>query len=349
MNKIKNDTMKLIKYIFAILFITTVAACSELEKEKALESPVAPTLASHGAIIINGDNLSEMTTFKWQPADFGYIAAIQYSLSAKIGNGTPVLVGSAYSDSIAMKLGDLNGTVIGAGAEAGIENTVTFTVSATISEAYQKMISAPLTVKVTPYEPQPSFIYVIGQFQGWNTDTPVALTSLLDNKIYAGYVKFEPGNDQGWLLVPDKPVSWQNKWGSDDGVNLIVDNGKNMAEPGAGWYRIDVNLNSLIYSTLPFGNLGIVGTINAWGPPDGTSDIPMIYNDMGHRWEATITCAGNDEIKFRLNESWGTNWGGKDGVAIAGGDNIKIADAGTYLVTLDFTDLNSISYTITKQ
>jgi len=53
------------------------------------------------------------------------------------------------------------------------------------------------------------------------------------------------------------------------------------------------------------------------------------------------------EIKFRSNNAWDTNYGddGNDGTLEAEGANIPIS-AGTYTISLDFSDPSAITYTI---
>jgi hypothetical protein len=194
---------------------------------------------------------------------------------------------------------------------------------------------------ITPYELQPAWVYAVGAFQGWNRTGNYGVVSMRDNGIYITYINF-PEAGSAFLILPNNEDDWSQKWGSDDGVTLIKDGGADIQSPGAGWYKITADLTALTIAMEAFGNLGIVGTVNNWGTPD----IPMSYVPENHRFEAVITCAGNDEIKFRLNEAWDTNWGGTDGVASMGGDNIKITDAGNYLVTLDLINLE---YSVTKQ
>ena len=48
-------------------------------------------------------------------------------------------------------------------------------------------------------------------------------------------------------------------------------------------------------------------------------------------WQAEVTLAAGDELKVRADGDWADNWGDN-------GENFKIAEAGTYVVTLTFTD-----------
>ncbi|MDR1120166.1 MAG: SusE domain-containing protein [Dysgonamonadaceae bacterium] len=322
--------MKLIKYILAVLFITTVAACSDLEKEKALENPAAPALASHENIIINANNLSETTTFRWQPADFGYPAVVQYSLLAQVGSGAPVFVSSTYNDSIALKLTELNNAVISAGATVGVENKVIFTVSATISEAYQKAVSLPVEVTVTPYEPQPAWIYAVGEFQGWNRTGGYSLISVHDDGIYIGYINF-PGAASPFLILPNNEDDWNHKWGSDDGATLIEDGGADIKSPGAGYHKITANLTNLTIQMIPY-SWGIIGSAT---PGGWDNDTGMSWDYEALVWKVTVDLKGGEEFKLRLNNDWDTNYGITDGAVVAGGNNIPVAEDGTYLVIFD--------------
>ena len=57
-----------------------------------------------------------------------------------------------------------------------------------------------------------------------------------------------------------------------------------------------------------------------------------------------------DEIKFRANDAWDINLGDTkaDGLLEPGGDNIKVAVAGKYLVTLNLSVGGNYTYVLTK-
>ena len=70
---------------------------------------------------------------------------------------------------------------------------------------------------------------------------------------------------------------------------------------------------------------GVVGSFNEWN-----NDVAMTkVNDT--TWQAEVTLAAGDELKVRADGDWADNWGDN-------GENFKIAEAGTYVVTLTFTD-----------
>ncbi|WP_159950949.1 SusE domain-containing protein [Polaribacter septentrionalilitoris] len=153
----------------------------------------------------------------------------------------------------------------------------------------------------------------------------VAYVNLID-----GEIKFRENSD------------WANNYGGDSSTGgALVSGGSNIAVT-AGSYKITMDLNNLTYSIESF-SLGLVGsaTENSWDGPD----MVMQYDQYSDVFRAIVTLT-DGEMKFRLNNDWGTNWGddGVDGTADAGGANIVIT-AGNYIVTFDMKDL---TYTLEK-
>lgn len=81
--------------------------------------------------------------------------------------------------------------------------------------------------------------------------------------------------------------------------------------------------------------LGVVGSgYNNWGAyADGyfyTTDTPDVF--------VSYVTLVDGEIKFRLNNDWGTNYGGSGGTLVQDGDNIPVT-AGDYKITVDLANL----------
>jgi hypothetical protein len=193
--------------------------------------------------------------------------------------------------------------------------------------------SSAVAVTITPFEPQPSYIYTVGEFNGWDNANGPTLISLLDNGIYVGYLNFPNANSE-FLLLPVSG-SWDHKWGSDDNTNLIVDGGANIKSPGAGYHKITVHIPDLTIEMIPY-SWGVIGSAT---PTGWDSDTDMTWNHETLRWELTITLTGGNEFKLRLNNGWDMNYGITDGVVTTGGDNISVAESGTYLITFDEENL----------
>ena len=92
----------------------------------------------------------------------------------------------------------------------------------------------------------------------------------------------------------------------------------------------EVNLATMTYTLTPIASIGVIGPAQEGG---WDSDTDMTYNKETGAWEITIDLKA-DEIKFRANDGWDINWGGKTDNLTEGGANIKIAEAGTYFIQL---------------
>ena len=105
--------------------------------------------------------------------------------------------------------------------------------------------------------------------------------------------------------------------------------------------KFDVNVDDLNPALGPKSDWGLVGsaTVNGWDGPD------MEMYKTGTDTYAIYAKLVAGEIKFRFNEDWGQNYGdtGADGTLEPGGDNIAIAEEGTYFIVMD---LGNLTYTI---
>ena len=74
----------------------------------------------------------------------------------------------------------------------------------------------------------------------------------------------------------------------------------------------------------------------------------MSYDPATQRWSVTTTLAAGT-FKYRANNAWDINIGGDINNLTYGGDNITVAEAGTYIVTLDLSDSSQFKGTMVKQ
>ena len=115
---------------------------------------------------------------------------------------------------------------------------------------------------------------------------------------------------------------------SDQGGTIIDsgDSGNLFATPG--FYRAEVNLQTMSYTLTPISGIGIIGPAQ---PGGWDTDTDMTYNPATRAWEATVTLAA-DELKFRANDAWDINWGGSLDNLVQNGANLKVEKAGKYFV-----------------
>jgi hypothetical protein len=95
-----------------------------------------------------------------------------------------------------------------------------------------------------------------------------------------------------------------------------------------------VNVDDLNPALGPKSDWGLVGsaTVNGWDGPD------MEMYETGTDTYAVYAKLVAGEIKFRFNEDWGQNFGGSNGNLVPSGDNIAIAEEGTYFITMDLVN-----------
>ncbi|MDR3338560.1 MAG: SusF/SusE family outer membrane protein [Candidatus Symbiothrix sp.] len=347
---------KILNIIIAMICVTGLFTACETERDNPVlnASATKPAITSTlpASIVIVAENLeSEYATVTYHPAVYSIAVPVtnqlQLSLSNNFQDNNTTSVGAATSEkSIALTNKVLNSAIVAIGGETLKPNTAWFRIKSAVSASTGSpetelfvSYSDPVQVTITPYEPQPTWIYSPGAYQGWDPATSQALCSLTDNGIYIGYINF-PEADSEFKFTQEK--SWDVNWGSDDG-HTLAPNAGNIKSPDAGYYKITVNLNAMEFAMEAY-SWGVIGSAS---PGGWDTDTNMDWNAATQRWESTVTLTAG-EIKFRLNHDWGTNYGGSglSGDAVAGGDNIAITEAGTYFVIFDVTNL---TYSVTKK
>ena len=155
-------------------------------------------------------------------------------------------------------------------------------------------------------------------YYDYTTDTFKVGIKLID-----GEIKFRFNNDWGVNL-------------GDTGADGTLEDGGDNIISTAGFYTITLDLNNNEYTIVESDIWGIVGSgYNDWG---NTPDFSLTEVNPGI-WVGDIVTLLDGEIKFRLNEDWGFNFGdtGADGTIDDGGDNIVVT-AGSYRVVLDINN-----------
>lgn len=215
-----------------------------------------------------------------------------------------------------------------------------------------KLTVIPTFVEAKVYA---EFIYMMGNFNSW-TD-PVTLHSPdLDGKYQCynwldGGFKFRPNQD-----------NWNDDFGQDPNGSygdLVTEGEEDCNDPGksfpndakpAGFYQIDVDMETMKWSITAVESISIIGTVNG----NWDTDTQLTYNSETGAWEVTTALTAG-EMKFRMNNDWTTSWGGTDSdtdfsnLTQNGGKNLTIAEAGTYKVQLFITYEGNNKVVLTKQ
>ncbi len=175
----------------------------------------------------------------------------------------------------------------------------------------------------------PEYLYVAGNHQGWNPAAAPLLYGDSKGK-YEGFVNLD-----GAFKFCSKP-SWEgpNYGGALD--NFDSDPGAGNLDLPKGLYILQVDLNeNKCTAHLLISRVAAVGSFCGWGTP---SDEEMIFNAETKMWEGTFDFPKDTEFKFRMNGNWSLpnafNIGGDLNSLSYDGGNFKVAEAGTYKVTL---------------
>ena len=196
---------------------------------------------------------------------------------------------------------------------------------------------------VVTYDPEAATITVanakklwslIGVNGDWNTDC--AMTEVAPGIWVSDMMEITTA---GWKIRFDK--SWDNNRGgaTPDAVGKFVG-----AFPGGdninltGTFKVVYNANNETIGTLGWGVVGSIASIPGFS---WNNDVPMNLASDGKWYSVPVALGTADEIKIRWQAGWDVNRGGDMTAveeafdAVAGGNNIKVSEAGTYMVVYD--------------
>jgi len=335
--------------------LKTAAICASLvwlvgcekDEEKATMNANARVESNISASTLVLDKTQSNTTaltVSWETKDLGVQLAPVYTVEFEniaTGKSKPL---SAERSPFTLTVKELNEYLVGLGLKTGVATDVRVLVRAALSD--QRSLVATKTLKVTPYfdEIKASEWGVVGSAtpNGWN-GPDIKMWNSTDGNLVAyatlsaGKIKFRKNNDWGVNL------GGSNGTLSSGGADIAV---------AAGTYKITINVSKNTY-TIETYSWGIIGSgARGWGDND---DVAMTYEGSTNSW-VVKNIALDGEIKFRLNHSWGTNFGADstdnpaaalEGDIKSGGNNIKVP-AGTYNVYFSFDANNKGTYKIEK-
>lgn len=324
----------------AIAGLMILASCSKNEMGPVIsDNPAAPAIVAPAAgtsIEITEDGFTSVLNFEWNAADFGYQAAITYTVQVDVGDmgfAEPIEIIKTFTLSGGITYDDLNNKLLAAGAVAGAMNDLKFRIVAKVSDYVDPVISEVVSFTVQPYFVEVSYpaLNIPGNYQGWAPDNmETAIYSLKSDDVYDGYVYFTEAATE-WKFAKG---SWDDNWGDDGADGTLERDGANIASEGPAMYRLQADLNDLTYS-VERTDWGLIGSATAGG---WDSDENMTYDaDAGVLTITTDLIAG--EIKFRANDDWAINLGDDqaNGIMEYDGANIAIEEAGNYTITLDLS------------
>lgn len=332
-----------LKTVAVGLMVLSLWSCKKDEDKIIADASPAGTLAASATSvdlnIAAGDATAVTFTFP-APTVTGYqvpvTSTLQFALKGAnfVNAKETVVTTTTYSATVA----ELNKMLLSLGATIGVP-----------AEMEVRLKSAPapnaptysnvLTISGTPYLAS-AWLYVPGAYQDWKPESADSLISLSGNGVYEGLI-YMPVDKTKFKVTVAKAWNVGIEYG-DGGGDAISPTGGDLDAGTPGLKKITVDLNKSTYKIETADSWGLIGdaTPGGW---DKDTDLKLI-NDGKGIWTMTVALTVG-EIKFRMNDAWDVNLGGADGKLTNGGDNIKVATAGNYTITLDPVEK---TYTIVK-
>ena len=348
--------MKLLKNIMLFAAALAFASCDSDIDELQIATPdkfVAPVIGQCNDVIVNGDNVkAETVVYTWSKADFGLPLQVLYSLYLTDGTNS-TMAGTTSETVLALSKSDINGAVInGLGYNPNETISIQAYVTAQVNgtDKYEAISSnRSNSFNVTTFAAPLGELFLCGEFTGsWDIDNAAIFYETSGGtNIYKCMCDFSNGSADATHSY-FKVVAQRNWSGDNWGYNYLTpswacpdQSDSNLSVPlGEGCvFELTVNKGLMTIDKNTVGSkLGLIGTFNGWN-----GDEFFTYDYLSSTWKtAPIALGADDEVKIRVDSAWGTNWGGSAASAAipggtelsAGGDNIKVGKAGTYVVTL---------------
>lgn len=276
----------------------------------------------------------------------GYVVPVGTSLQFDLkGNNFAaakefVVTSTSYSPTI----NDFNTMLLALGAKIGISTQVEVRLKSGAA-ANAMTFSNVVTLTATPYLAS-SWIYAPGAYQGWDPATADSLISLTSNGIYTGMIAFTANNLE-FKITPAK--KWDIAYGDAGSGTTSTSANDNFKSPAAIVKQVTIDVNKKTFTIGIPNEWSIIGDATPGGWNNDT-DMKGV-NDGKFTVYSIKTTLGVGEFKFRFGHAWDINLGGGATLTV-GGDNIKVATAGTYTIMLTVIKTGGIvtggSYTIVK-
>ena len=147
------------------------------------------------------------------------------------------------------------------------------------------------------------------------------------------------GNEQGQFAGPLKMAGegiefkfihdggWIGGVAGEEELTYVLGASDNMSI-AAGTYWWNVDLVEGTAKATPITKVGIIGSFNEW-----STDVELTAGE-DDAFNGEVTLGANAEFKIRFNGNWDLALGGTLDAPTPYADNIKVADAGTYMVTV---------------
>jgi hypothetical protein len=136
--------------------------------------------------------------------------------------------------------------------------------------------------------------------------------------------------------------NWDYNYGSDAADGKLSAGGANIPVTVESDYAFELNLSNPNAYTYTANRWGVIGDAT---PGGWDTDTNMTWDASNKVFTVTVDLVSPGSFKFRANDGWDINFGGDLNNLTPGGDNISVAEAGSYTLTFDPWGLKA---TVTK-
>lgn len=340
-----------IKSMVYSLFLLLFVSCKKDETKVVASTGTAPVLTSsqNNLVLTVANSAQPATVLNWTASSFGYNAGVSYTVqldSAGKNFAKPVEIALAQVLTKTFTVVELNTILVQMGFKPDVAGKLEIRIKASIGDAYAPAYSGITQVVVTPYQviKLTPVLYVIGAYSNWSGATAVTIASVKDDQQYEGYINLpDASNEFKFTSAPDFN---HINYGTLSPGTFIAGSGDNLKVAGAGYYLLKADTKGLTWTATKTVWAVIGDATGSWD-----NETPMTYDAANKVWTVTkVLSAG--ELKFRANGNYTINFGDNkpaDGHLKYGGDNIPVAAAGNYKITLNLSVPGSYTYTIIKQ
>lgn len=215
-----------------------------------------------------------------------------------------------------------DGTNYGAGATPGTLSATGGDISLPSAGYYKININAgvdPMT-----YTAVATNWGVIGGLTGWGSQIPLTYNPAV--RVWYGGIHLPAGP---WKFRAND--DWGYNYGAPAGSLNLVAGGDNIETTVEDDYAITLDLSTPLAYKYRADRWGVIGDATPGGWSDDTN---MTWDAVNGRFTVTLNLTAA-AFKFRANDDWGYNLGGSLTALTEGGDNIPVAEAGNYTITLN--------------
>lgn len=350
------------------LLILALASCEKDENRVVAIPGASSSLSATGNTtwVCTEDNATDtVCRFTWTPADYGNSIACTYTLQFDVAGGSfadpySEIIGNnvyrkAYSsdnlNTIMNKLGLPAGEATGISVRVKAEPVVLGSPGSHMTPLISGLSALTLTSYMKVVDPLPS-LHLIGSVLGnkvWDNNNYEYVMFRNNPLSVDEYVTKFKGGEAFKLIKQENLGTWDGLYGVPDGQpGVLSQSGGDIKDiTTEGYYTLTADIPNLVYTITPydastartFTKISLIGSgVGGW---DNANDVIMVQTDYDpHIWIVDNVILAADEVKIRADQDWAVNWGSNTfpyGKGIQGGDNIKVAEAGTYFVK--FNDL----------